>query len=176
MPSTSSFLGKCVTVLIGMALSWATVTNASFSEAVGGLLGEWTSKSEMPRQEVFPTAREVSNPKGSQHSARLAGSNLTPQIQTNTISAPIESSGTEEERILTLSNELKEMGATYLRMERLTGDDGVWYRVRCDLAGAPTPVKCSLEATRKSAIEAIEVVAKAVRHGFERPQQLAELR
>ena len=188
MNSPTSFFGKCVTVLIGMALSWATMTNPQIEQLARQFLGQTQSTSSaMLDEEQFiepfvepsfgPIDKPLSIPSTEDiptHEVPLPSlQNFASQpIQTRSSASrpapPQQAQGStlsDEDRIHLASQTLREMGATYLRLERLTKPAGECYRVRCDLAGETEPVKCCYEATGDSAVAAMEDVLRAVREG-----------
>jgi len=200
MNPSSSFFGKCVTVLIGMALSWATMTNPQIERLARQFFGQGQASSSVVLSEepfiepsfdpvdnpVTPPSVQVSPPTAEERPARLSPApslknfaiQPPPSIQTSLVSrpagsqtavgsqtTPTQSSLSSEDRIHLASQTLRELGATYLRLEKLTNPHGEFYRVRCDLAGETERVKCCYEATRESAVAAIEDVLRAVRDG-----------
>lgn len=92
----------------------------------------------------------------------------TQNIQANEIQlqgVQLQGSLPSEERIhiQQISDELKQIGATYLLLDRLPQSDTPQYRVRCDLAGENGRIKCCFEAIRPSALAAMEEVLYAAR-------------
>jgi hypothetical protein len=138
MKPSSSFLGKCVTVLIGAGLSWATLTNPDIDRAVQRLIGN--------QRQV--DGNDFDNFSGA-------------SLQQKHVSADGLPNDVEQ-----LTQVLREMGATYLRVEKLSNPDNAWFRVRCDLARQGDPVKCCLESTQMTEIAALQDVLRAVRQGM----------
>lgn len=166
MKQSTSFLGKCLTVLIGLCLSWATVTNPDVDSAAATLLGG-TESAELQtahfelqliqdQQESFSAPIE---PSGSE--TYTVGSNTASGFSLAT------TPDGDDALIQAMSAELKQLGASYLVLERLRHQDGVQYRVRCDLASHDAPVLCCFEATRQRAVEAMEEVLKVARSAAE---------
>ena len=77
-------------------------------------------------------------------------------------------------RIEEISSELKRLGASYLVLERLAGTGANHFRARCDLAREQATVRCSFEATRESALAAMEEVLGVVRHNLSADRTLAQ--
>lgn len=189
MNSSTSFFGKCVTVLIGMALSWATMTNPQIEQLARQFLGQNSSPNAAMLGEerfiepsfgpvdvptTFPSVDE--SPAGAKPNPSRQNFAVQP-IQPNSVSrnsvsriraeeaVVVNSNLSDEDRITLASQTLRELGATYLRLEKLTKSGDERYRVRCDLAGDTERVKCCYEATRESAVAAMEDVLRAVREG-----------
>lgn len=182
MQPTSSFISKCVTVLIGMGLSWATLMNPQAEQLARGILGQPSTSVKVLDDRPSETTGDLT----------LAAQQDSPQISFDQSFAPeltseepsmavqkkpidqaqLRRSSESKPRVSSdaqieeLSAELKALGATYLRLERLTRPTGELYRVRCDLAGEQAQVKCCLEATRESAVLAMEDVLRAAREGI----------
>lgn len=167
---TSSFLGKCVTVFIGMVLSWATMTNPQIETLARHFLGRAVSQqAARSGDETFvepsldPAVEPNANPSPTMPNFAIQQQPHT--VTRSSLSAePTAAERTPSDRIELASQTLRELGATYLRLEKLSKPDGECFRVRCDLAGE-TAVRCCYEATRDTAVEAMEDVLRAVREG-----------
>ena len=228
MNSPISFGGKCVTVLVGAALSWATITVPEFDQAVGKLFRMDTASSSLSTSSSLSLALassdisltdvsldqpdlpqplrfrrdEGSNPEVQLEPGRLEPGEVDeigPALGQGNVSAPmsvpkeslalqvpatVESrasttaaetdllelpSGSSEQRIEHLASRLKQLGASYVLLERLPQRAGEKFRARCDLAGPQNPVKCCFEAVRDSPDEALEEVLQAVWANAKRP-------
>jgi hypothetical protein len=173
MNSPSSFLGKCLTVLIGAALSWATLTNPEFELVAARFLGAGNPNVdlEMSLGRDLANIEPVSDPSDTvlsiptKQAGIVATSNSAEQNTVSSLQVPSEES--TQARIHEISTELKQLGASYLVLERLQQVNGVQYRVRCDLANQKATVKCCFEATRDTALDAMEDVLKAARSNAE---------
>lgn len=193
--SPTSFLRKCLTVLIGIGLSWATVTNSEMQKVAESFAGSSNNNSVADPDMMLATPLTLTEAVGDEEPSvvcddvrcwiqpkePLTDSGLEPLELVNSVStmptsslapkAPVAGlassngvqSGTPKEQIDAISNELKRLGVTYLRLERLTNPDHESYRVRCDMAGEAIPVKCCYEATRATALAAMQDVLHAVR-------------
>ena len=142
MNPTSSFMGKCTTVLIGVVLSWITMTNQDAQLLASRLFGG-TSRA----LSVGDLSRVVS----------ISDANVESTDQS--LGSP--NVRTEAEEMEEISDMLKELGATYLRVEKLARSGETWFRVRCDIDRGPNQVKCCLESTRDSAVAAMKDVLRA---------------
>lgn len=164
MQTTSSFLGKCATVLVGMGLSWLTMTNPQAEQLARQFFGPHeATASDSATQDLAQL--DVSSPRVL---AETASESIAPaKMAVGPTASPLS----EEQRLHELSDMLKELGATYLRVERLVQSGETWFRVRCDLAHSSDQVKCCLESTRGSAIAAMEdVLQRAAGYGMVRPR------
>lgn len=207
--SATSFLGKCLTVLIGVGLSWLTLTNPDVKQIAEHYAGKSTGFAsenlarlnldgldiggDQEKEQGIAIETEVSaaqtldevcidgkcelpDPKGlagvglansgfvvEPDSARLlASGGKEPQKTTPAEDGFANFSQSEEDKIAAISQQLKQMGATYLRLEKLSNPTQVTYRVRCDLANEASPLKCCFEATRNTALAAMQDVLGAV--------------
>lgn len=205
MNSPINFFRKCLTVFVGAALSWATVTNPEVDRIASHLCGshgdsnDVRSLAAMPNELVSAIDVEVANdqrmiepevqPRFSIQSKSLpklptdSRPNATPsQLVEQTVDNPaLRSNGflstaevapkspskslTPDERIEEISSRLKQLGASYLLLEKLPQSQGSQYRVRCDLARTGQPVKCCFEATRETPVDAMEDILEAVQAG-----------
>ena len=147
MNPTSSFLGKCTTVLIGAALSWVTTTNQDAARLASRLFGG--NQASALREDLSAVSSLANSPV--RHPAPMSSTTtLAPQA------GPSETRQMQE-----ISRMLKDLGATYLRVEKLANTNETWFRVRCDLVRGPNDVKCCLESTRNSAVAAMQDVLRA---------------
>lgn len=149
MKSLSSFIGKCLTILVGMSLSWATVTMPEIDALAAALCGG-----------VHPRASAVGDLHPPALLERVAVSSV-PEESAVPVNRSQLSPG-HEPRIQEISRRLKQLGASYLLLEKLPQEHGAQYRVRCDLAKQHSPLKCCFEATRATALAAMEDVLRAV--------------
>ena len=140
MTSTSTFLGKCWTLLIGGALSWVTVMNPGVGELADGLLGASHTRQQQP-----PIARSIQSGSESETDSELQPDPFSPEV-----------------RMAQISSRLRELGASYLLVERLGGAQKELFRVRCDIATAENPIKCCLESIGADVIDTMEEVLSAV--------------
>lgn len=209
MKSPINFLGKCLTVLVGAALSWATVTNPDVDRIAANLCGcddtanvaevgpiaESTSIAADPvalavefateqRATETQETRFANSPVSRFANSPIATTNLqagsppdtTPSklAQTKVDNAALRSSAllsgnrvappkSPDVRIQEISTQLKQLGASYLLLEKLPQSEGVQYRVRCDLARDSQTVKCCFESTRETPLDAMEDILQAVR-------------
>ncbi len=190
---TTSFFGKCVTVLIGMALSYATMTNPQIEQLARHFFGQTSSSdtamlgeepfeepaltpfvepafspaeipATLPNVEVTPTQAKP-KPSLQNFAVPPAATPRNSVARLESVQPAISPNLNDEQRIKLASQTLRELGATYLRLEKLTTGTDERFRVRCDLAGETERVKCCYEATRESAVDAMEDVLHAVREG-----------
>lgn len=155
MNSPSSFFGKCMTLLLGGVLSWYSIADPDGAKLAESILGSnrvppssapTTSNAyDLPTVEAFVKQQSQHTDVGP-HSPALARQPETP-----------------EQRMTSLSTQLRQLGASYLLVEKLTGEADERYRVRCDLASEHSPVKCCFEATQATPVSAMEEVLDAVR-------------
>lgn len=148
MDPTSSFLGKCSTVLIGIVLSWLTVTNPDATKLANRLFG---------LSDATILATENANVAPISVENGIAQVPLQPPLDISQVPS-LE----EAEQITKISDMLQNLGATYLRVEKLSRPGEIWYRVRCDIDRGPGEVKCCLESTRDTALAAMKDVLRAV--------------
>ena len=172
MQRISSFIGKCFTVLLGIGLSWATVTNPQFNEMAAAICGgESAATVALPSADQawddanlanaeFETDEDVG------FETSFSSKNMAPAVFSQTPAGAPDRQLTESQQIESISSKLKGLGATYLRLEKLSQKDEVWYRVRCDLVEGRQDVKCCFEATRRSAVDAMQDVLQAVENGL----------
>ena len=172
MHPTSSFLSKSLTVLIGMGLSWATTTNPHADQIAQYVFG---SNQSVPSSLGGVHSEVDLNAPFDEPTSPMVQVKSKPEAQppATTARAAAAAAADEGHRIEQISGMLRELGATYLRLEKLSKSDGTWYRVRCDLAGESHRVKCCLEATRESAVAAMEDVLQAARSGSVNPGTIA---
>lgn len=183
MNSPLSFFGKCFTVLVGGALSWATVTVPEFESTVakfvpgiesmvitGEVEAETSVAFDEPIERFLDTKTPQAAPIQNEPRERLVSS-AQPQPSTSLIApAPSAATATKQmvststDRIDEISYQLRQMGASYLLLEKLQQSDRVQYRVRCDLANeTKSAVKCCFEVTREDALSAMEEVLHAAK-------------
>jgi len=175
MNSPHTFFGKVTTLLIGSALCWLTVMNPEFRTAVDALLGERQRNSftedamSVPLQPIDQGETDVNQPNvttGSRNApsnkAVLQEPSLNPKQHT-------------EAEVRKISTQLRQLGASYLLLEKLPHPNGDQYRVRCDLADEASGVKCCFEATRESAVAAMNEVLQAILNVDSRHSDVTEL-
>lgn len=184
-PSTT-FLGKCTTVFVGVLLSWITVTNQDADAVARRLFGasdpiasdELDLQPEASADLILPTVQTRSPSNAEPPMEPTATRDFTPaasrdELQMMESLAPAEGVSRPENDIPTnqgvmedsaqidrLSAKLRELGATYLRLEKLVDAQETWFRVRCDLHEGPT--KCSFEALGRSPLAAMQAVLRSV--------------
>jgi len=178
MKSLSSFIGKCLTVLIGIALSWATVTRPEVDSLAAQLCGgarrdaaqDTHQGIEAVPSQIAPShhcdvwqqdSATKSNASSNSTQQRFTNEGQIDPIQGAVAESPSDATGGS--RILEISQRLKQLGASYLLLERLPQENGAKYRVRCDLADQQKSVKCCFEATSGTAQAAMEEVLRAAR-------------
>lgn len=210
MNSPSTFVGKCVTLLIGGVLSYLTVLHPDAEILAGAIFGKPQPEARVEpdhdanRLNVGPAASKqepatngsrfgqaAANPSvASQQMARSAQTQLqaamgasAPVTLVATHPASIQNSTNDREpndskltqpkpsersgpsslnQIDQISTRLRQLGASYLLLEKLPKPHGDQFRVRCDLANELQPVKCCFEATRETALAAMQDVLRAV--------------
>lgn len=179
MNSPLSFFGKCFTVLVGGALSWATVTVPEFESTVAKFLPGTDSaivKNAVETTVAFddsigqfldaqtPQVEAIQDtPRGQLHTSNGPQTATTLIEPENVpVAAAPKTVSVAPNRIEEISQQLRQMGASYLLLEKLQQADRVQYRVRCDLANETrSAVKCCFEATREDALSAMEDVLHA---------------
>jgi len=162
MNSPSTFVGKCVTLLIGGVLSYLTVlhpdaeilANAIFGKSQPAVRAEPDlDASGLNLGPAAPKQQPVSNgSRFGQSAANVsAASKSAERIEPSSL-----------DQIDQISMRLRQLGASYLLLEKLPRPQGDQFRVRCDLANELQPVKCCFEATRGTALAAMQDVLRAV--------------
>ena len=142
MNPTSSFMGKCTTVLIGVVLSWITMTNRD---------------AQLLAKRLFGGTSPTLSVTGISDAVTTLGANV--ELAEQSLDSRLERTETEE--MEEISDMLRELGATYLRVEKLAKSGETWFRVRCDIDRGPNQVKCCLESTRDSVVAAMKDVLRA---------------
>ena len=234
MTASSTFFSKCTTILVGVGLSWATLTNPDIDSLASGICGTCTDPASMATADEDLASLDISvegqpandsssvtdnTPGGSPVSLvqSKAGTSTTQHGETHVSDAsgyyatgptrletvpPVGNAGYDRQaydartqdpqdprsvseptaradgslvasddslpaneriRIQQISDELKHIGASHLMLDRLPQADTTQYRVRCDMAGENGRIKCCFEATRPSALAAMEEVLYAAR-------------
>ena len=158
MNTLSTFLGRCAVISIGAALSWFTVTNPEVESLAAKMCGT-TSRQTISQQAA---SQNVAAGGGASSLVEESVSNQQVPVEHETVAKRLLISDQAEQRLVQLSDQLKELGASYLLVEKQTLADGNHYRVRCDLEH-PSQVKCSLEATRTTPVGALEEILETVR-------------
>lgn len=173
MNSPSTFFGKCVILLIGGGLSFATVSSPEVAEIAGVIFGPRSTPQplgEVPSHAKAGFPADLSMSVGGPQQAAFASRHH----DRNHDRQPAEVSGTTAvmaspaanvngtDRLSAISTRLRQLGASYLLLEKLPQPDGESYRVRCDVAQGGQMVKCYFEATRPTALEAMEEILQAV--------------
>jgi hypothetical protein len=165
MYSPASFTGNCWTLLIGGALSWYTVTNANVSNIVAALFGRQSHTEARSTGErspdggdsaelvLVPSMVAVSEESGNQDGPR--GESFAPPMAVSPTSRAAE-------RIKQISTRLRQLGASYLLLERLPGIGPERYRARCDVSPDNLPLNYRFEATESAPELALEEILQAV--------------
>lgn len=159
MHSPHTFFGKVTTLLAGIGLSWLTVMHPDVEQAASALIGDARLIAN-----PGPSAREQVDPvleTGETH-VRITQSDSSHEVTTEPDLDTREPRDDLQRQITRLSNRLRNLGASYLLLERLSDPGGACYRVRCDLAADHAPVKCCFEAVGATAVEALGEVLRAV--------------
>lgn len=219
MNAASSFLGKCLTVLLALGLSWVTVTRPEIDTLASKICGVHNSHPLDAQQEPltaisgdFPDGipsidvamdtgettvadspviqpsmlTPVSVPELTGVIGAAAANRTGPSVATDTaqIRSPSEPSfygsgvqqaswaepvsgqdavAASQPSIEQISAELRELGCSYLLLEKLTDPSGSQFRVRCDVAGEGSATKCCFEVTRNTAEAAMTEVLRVAR-------------
>lgn len=181
MNSPLSFFGKCFTVLVGGALSWATVTVPEFESTVAKFIPGSDSAIVKNAVETTVAFNDSIGQFLDAQSPQVEAIHETPPEQFITsdhpqtpttltettnevVTTPTQAVSNAPNRIEEISQQLRQMGASYLLLEKLQQADRVQYRVRCDLANETrSAVKCCFEATREDALSAMEDVLHAAK-------------
>ena len=161
MSSSISFGGKCVTVLIGIGLSWLTVSNPDIDQAVGQLFGKTQPMLESAtismEEKLDLETPFIDIPDNSKLTD--SSSSLAEETEAAASSTLLE---VKNPSVNEIASELRSRGASYLLLEKLPQQTGEQFRARCDLASPGDSVKCCFEAVRNTPEQAMLEVLQAV--------------
>ena len=188
MDSSSTFFGKCITVLIGVGLSWLTITNPDVDSLVAKLFQSEPTPSidalyqrdsqdiptSLPRVDlpssgpIDASSPSFANrnrlfPAAQAHFSASAQRDAQPRSVDESQAVAMRTNATESTQIKAISVELEQLGASYLLLEKLPQEHGMQYRVRCDLADVNTDVKCCFEVIRSTPLVAMQEVLRVAR-------------
>ena len=150
--------------MIGGTLSWLTITNDQAASMARAVFGPPRPEASLVRVKP-PAATDLGEEGFAAATPRpaLADQPADPRDRDAASIPNTVSSDDPQRRLGEISAQLRQLGASYLLLEKLPHPDRPRYRARCDLAGEHTTLKCCFEATRGSAVAALEEVLKAVR-------------